>query len=284
MNTVPNNDEQLREVVRERYGRSALQVLSTGETTGGGCCGGSGCCGTQNGDPVTSDLYSSAELGELPLSAALASLGCGNPTALAELKPGEKVLDLGSGGGIDVLLSARRVGPTGFAYGLDMTDAMLELAERNRVEAGVENVRFLKGVIEDIPLPEDSVDVVISNCVINLSADKGKVLREAYRVLNPGGRFAVSDILFQGRIPETIRKDLEAWAGCIAGALEEDVYRNLLTEAGFTDVEVEVTRRYSLQDVAESGASASIASLSEDESADVDGKFVSAFIRARKPI
>lgn len=284
MNTVPNNDEQLREVVRERYGRSALQVLSTGETTGGGCCGGSGCCGTQNGDPVTSDLYSSAELGELPLTAALASLGCGNPTALAELKPGEKVLDLGSGGGIDVLLSARRVGPTGFAYGLDMTDAMLELAERNRVEAGVENVRFLKGVIEDIPLPEDSVDVVISNCVINLSADKGKVLREAYRVLNPGGRFAVSDILFQGRIPETIRKDLEAWAGCIAGALEEDVYRNLLTEAGFTDVEVEVTRRYSLQDVAESGASASIASLSEDESADVDGKFVSAFIRARKPI
>ncbi len=284
MNTVPNNDEQLREAVRERYGRSALQVLSTGETSAAGCCGGSGCCGTQSGDPVTSDLYSSAELGELPLTAALASLGCGNPTALAELRPGEKVLDLGSGGGIDVLLSARRVAPTGFAYGLDMTDAMLELAERNRSEAGVENVRFLKGVIEDIPLPPDSVDVVISNCVINLSADKGQVLREAYRVLSPGGRFAVSDIVFQGQIPETIRKDLEAWAGCIAGALEEDVYRSLLAEAGFTNIEIEVTRRYSLEDVAESGAGASIASLSEDESAEVDGKFVSAFIRAQKPV
>jgi len=284
MNTVPNNDEQLREAVRERYGRSALQVLSTGETSAAGCCGGSGCCGTQSGDPVTSDLYSSAELGELPLTAALASLGCGNPTALAELRPGEKVLDLGSGGGIDVLLSARRVAPTGFAYGLDMTDAMLELAERNRSEAGVENVRFLKGVIEDIPLPENSVDVVISNCVINLSADKGQVLREAYRVLSPGGRFAVSDIVFQGQIPETIRKDLEAWAGCIAGALEEDVYRSLLAEAGFTNIEIEVTRRYSLEDVAESGAGASIASLSEDESAEVDGKFVSAFIRAQKPV
>jgi arsenite methyltransferase len=284
MNTVPNNDEQLREAVRERYGRSALQVLTTGETSAAGCCGGSGCCGTQNGDPVTSDLYSSAELGELPITAALASLGCGNPTALAELRPGEKVLDLGSGGGIDVLLSARRVAPTGFAYGLDMTDAMLELAERNRSEAGVENVRFLKGVIEDIPLPPDSVDVVISNCVINLSADKGQVLREAYRVLSPGGRFAVSDIVFQGQIPGAIRKDLEAWAGCIAGALEEDVYRNLLAEAGFTNIEIEVTRRYSLEDVAESGASASIASLSEDESVEVDGKFASAFIRAQKPV
>jgi ubiquinone/menaquinone biosynthesis C-methylase UbiE len=284
MNTVPNNDEQLREAVRERYGRSALQVLSGGETNTGGCCGGGGCCGTQSGDPVTSDLYSSAELGELPLTAALASLGCGNPTALAELKPGEKVLDLGSGGGIDVLLSARRVGPTGFAYGLDMTDAMLELAERNRTEAGVDNVRFLKGVIENIPLPPDSVDVVISNCVINLSADKGKVLREAFRVLSPGGRFAVSDIVFQGQIPETIQKDLEAWAGCIAGALEEEAYRNLLAEAGFTNIEVEVTRRYSLQDVAESGAGASVASLTETERDNVDGKFVSAFIRARKPM
>ena len=284
MNTVPNNDEQLREAVRERYGRSALQVLSGGETNTGGCCGGGGCCGTQSGDPVTSDLYSSAELGELPLTAALASLGCGNPTALAELKPGEKVLDLGSGGGIDVLLSARRVGPTGFAYGLDMTDAMLELAERNRTEAGVDNVRFLKGVIENIPLPPDSVDVVISNCVINLSADKGKVLREGFRVLSPGGRFAVSDIVFQGQIPETIQKDLEAWAGCIAGALEEEAYRNLLAEAGFTNIEVEVTRRYSLQDVAESGAGASVASLTETERDNVDGKFVSAFIRARKPM
>lgn len=293
MNTVPNNDEQLREAVRERYGRTALQVLSGAEPVVDDCCGTSccststssnSCCTTGDGGLITSDLYSQMELGELPVAAALASLGCGNPTALAELKPGEKVLDLGSGGGIDVLLSARRVGPTGFAYGLDMTDEMLELAERNRAEAGVENVRFLKGVIEAIPLPEQSVDVVISNCVINLSADKGQVLREAYRVLTSGGRFAVSDIVFQGQFPETIRRDLEAWAGCIAGALEESTYRRLLTEAGFNDIEVEVTRRYSLEDVADSGAHASIAGLSEDERRDVDGKFVSAFIRACKPI
>jgi len=281
MNTVPDNGEQLREAVRERYGRTALQVTGTG--TSASCCG-SDCCGGQ-GDSgvVTSDLYSSAELGALPITAALASLGCGNPTALAELKPGEKVLDLGSGGGIDVLLSARRVGSAGFAYGLDMTDEMLELAERNRKESGVENVRFLKGVIEDIPLEANAVDVVISNCVINLSADKGQVLREAYRVLVPGGRFAVSDIVFQGHIPPAIRADLEAWAGCIAGALEEETYRNLLQEAGFTDIEVEVTRRYSLDDIAESGARASLAALSQSERAEVDGKFVSAFIRARKP-
>jgi arsenite methyltransferase len=281
MNTVPDNGEQLREAVRERYGRTALQV--TGIGTSASCCG-SDCCGGQ-GDSgvVTSELYSSAELGALPITAALASLGCGNPTALAELKPGEKVLDLGSGGGIDVLLSARRVGSAGFAYGLDMTDEMLELAERNRKESGVENVRFLKGVIEDIPLEANSVDVVISNCVINLSADKGQVLREAYRVLVPGGRFAVSDIVFQGHIPPAIRADLEAWAGCIAGALEEETYRNLLQEAGFTDSEVEVTRRYSLDDIAESGARASLAALSQSERAEVDGKFVSAFIRARKP-
>src|SRR5216684_3916935 len=258
MNMVPENDEQLRAAVSERYARTAQQVLSAGTATAGSCCG-SGCCTTTNGDAITSNLYSSAELGELPVAAAIASLGCGNPTALAELKPGEKVLDLGSGGGIDVLLSARRVGLTGFAYGLDMTDAMLELAEKNRVEAGVENVRFLRGVIEDIPLPENSVDVVISNCVINLSADKGQVLREAYRVLVPGGRFAVSDIVFQGHFPDAIRGDLEAWAGCIAGALEEEVYRGLLNKAGFTDIEVEVTRRYALSDIANSGASASIA-------------------------
>jgi len=281
MNTVPDNGEQLREAVRERYGRTALQVTGTG--TSASCCG-SDCCGGQ-GDSgvVTSDLYSSAELGALPITAALASLGCGNPTALAELKPGEKVLDLGSGGGIDVLLSARRVSSAGFAYGLDMTDEMLELAERNRKESGVENVRFLKGVIEDIPLEANAVDVVISNCVINLSADKGQVLREGYRVLVPGGRFAVSDIVFQGHIPPAIRADLEAWAGCIAGALEEETYRNLLQEAGFTDIEVEVTRRYSLDDIAESGARASLAALSQSERAEVDGKFVSAFIRARKP-
>jgi len=233
---------------------------------------------------MTSELYSSAELDELPTTAALASLGCGNPTALAELKPGEKVLDLGSGGGIDVLLSARRVGPTGFAYGLDMTDSMLELAERNRIEAGVENVRFLKGVIEDILLPDNAVDVVISNCVINLSADKGQVLREAYRVLSPGGRFAVSDVVFLGHFPQVIRSDLEAWAGCIAGALEEETYRQLLAEAGFTNIEIEVTRRYSIQDVADSGGSTSIEALSDSERAGVDGKFVSAFIRARKPL
>jgi arsenite methyltransferase len=286
MGTVPQDGEKLREEVRERYGRTALQVLGTGASASDGCCGtsASSCCGTANSDAITSDLYNSAELGELPVAAALASLGCGNPTALAELKPGERVLDLGSGGGIDVLLSARRVGPTGFAYGLDMTDAMLELAERNRVEAGVENVRFLKGVIENIPLEADSVDVVISNCVINLSADKGQVLREAYRVLAPGGRFAVSDVVFLGHFPQAIRTDLEAWAGCIAGALEEDTYRHLLSEAGFVDIEIEVTRRYSMQDVAESGASASVAALTDEERVELEGKFVSAFVRARKEV
>jgi arsenite methyltransferase len=287
MNTVPNDDEQLRTAVSERYARVALEVLGTSEPGADACCSsspGSSCCSTSSscGDAITGDLYSSVELGELPVAAALASLGCGNPTALAELKPGEKVLDLGSGGGIDVLLSARRVGPTGFAYGLDMTDAMLELAERNRHESKIENVRFLKGVIEAIPLSDQSVDVVISNCVINLSADKGQVLREACRVLSPGGRFAVSDIVFQGQFPQAIRRDFEAWAGCLAGALEEDTYRRLLAEAGFTDIEVEVTRRYSLQDVAESGGGYAVASLSADERADIEGKFVSAFIRARK--
>src|SRR5438045_3005235 len=242
MNTLPDDDEQLRAAVRERYGQAALQVLSSTEPTTASCCGSSSCCGsnssccsTETGGVVTHDLYSQAELGELPVAAALASLGCGNPTALIDLKPGEKVLDLGSGGGIDVLLSAQRVGPTGFAYGLDMTDAMLELAERNRKEANVENVRFLKGLIEAIPLPDQAVDVVISNCVINLAADKGQVLREAYRVLVPGGRFAVSDIVVQGTLPSALRTDLEAWAGCMAGALEEQTYRRLLREAGFTD-------------------------------------------------
>jgi arsenite methyltransferase len=284
MNTLPNDDQQLREAVRERYGRTALEVLSADEPKAASCCG-ADCCGGEKGigDAVTSNLYSSAELGALPLAAALASLGCGNPTALAELKPGEKVLDLGSGGGIDVLLSARRVGPTGFAYGLDMTDAMLELAERNRAEAGIEHVRFLKGEIEHIPLPANAVDVVISNCVINLSADKRQVLREAFRVLVPGGRFAVSDIVIQGQIPQVVRADLEAWAGCVAGALEEETYRQLLAEVGFTAIEVEVTRRYALDDIAQSGAQSSIASLSDEERAGVDGKFVSACIRARKP-
>ena len=284
MTTQPTNDEQLRTLVQERYTQSIAQlnvVQSTGQQAGG-CCG-SGCCSTTTDDPITSDLYSDAELKELPIAAALASRGCGNPTALAELHPGEKVLDLGSGGGIDVLLSARRVGPTGFAYGLDMTDAMLATAERNRVEAGAENVRFLKGIIEAIPLPAESVDVVISNCVINLSADKSQVLREAYRVLTPGGRFAVSDIVIQGHLPEIIQQDMEAWAGCIAGALEEDTYRQLLAEAGFTAIDIEVTRRYSLQEVAESGASAAIATLSQSECEALEGAFVSAFIRGQKP-
>lgn len=283
MDTVFNNDEQVRAVVSEKYGQAALQVLNTGTASSCGCCGDS-CCGSAGGDAITGDLYSVTELGELPEAAALASLGCGNPTALAELRAGEKVLDLGSGGGIDVLLSARRVGPTGFAYGLDMTDAMLELAERNRKEAGVENVRFLKGLIEAVPLPDNEVDVVISNCVINLSVDKAQVLREAYRVLAPGGRFAVSDVVFQGHIPDAIRSDLEAWAGCIAGAMEEETYRRLLGEVGFTDIEVEVTRRYDVNDVANSGATTSIATLSENERTDIDGKFVSAFVRARKPV
>ena len=284
MTTRPTNDEQLRTLVQERYTQSIAVVSGLPEQERG-CCA-SGCCATTTttDDPITSNLYSETELNGLPIAAALASRGCGNPTALAELHAGEKVLDLGSGGGIDVLLSAQRVGPTGFAYGLDMTDAMLEVAERNRVESGVENVKFLKGIIEAIPLPERSVDVVISNCVINLSADKGQVLREAYRVLNAGGRFAVSDIVIQGHLPEVIQKDMEAWAGCIAGALEEEIYRRLLTEAGFTDIEVEVTRRYSVQEVAESGASASIAVLSQAEREELDDKFVSAFIRAHKPV
>lgn len=282
MTTQPVNDEQLRTLVRERYTQSVAHlnvVQSTAQQTG--CCG-SGCCSTTD-DPVTGNLYRDEDLAGLPIAAALASQGCGNPTALAELHPGEKVLDLGSGGGIDVLLSARRVGPTGFAYGLDMTDAMLEVAERNRVEAGIENVKFLKGIIEDIPLPAESVDVVISNCVINLSANKGQVLREAYRVLTPGGRFAVSDIVVQVHMPESIQQVMEAWAGCIAGALEEDIYRQLLAEAGFTAIDIEVTRRYSLQEVAEDGASAAIAALSSAEREALEDAFVSAFIRGQKP-
>ena len=307
MQTVPQSDEQLRQEVSARYARTALQVLGASSENAMSCCGsdccgpsevadtqpasvaqvccGSSCCGSDadQGNPITSDLYTRMELGEIPVAAALASLGCGNPTALAELVPGEKVLDLGSGGGIDVLLSAKRVGPAGFAYGLDMTDPMLELAERNRREAGIKNVRFLKGIIEAIPLPENSIDVVISNCVINLSADKGQVLREAYRVLTPGGRFAVSDIVVQGELPPVLRRDMESWAGCVAGALEEDTYRSLLREAGFVDVDIEVTRRYSLDEVDQSGASASIAILSPEERREVDGRFVSAFVRARKP-
>src|ERR671916_751269 len=245
--STPIAPEELRETVRAKYAAQARRVTESS----GSCCEPSCCGGTATADPITGDLYAKDEVAGVPQDALQASLGCGNPTALAELKPGETVLDLGSGGGIDVLLSARRVGPTGFAYGLDMTDEMLDLAEKNRAEQGAENVKFLKGHIEEIPLPEATVDVVISNCVINLAADKGQVLREAYRVLKPGGRFAVSDVVAQGALPDDLRADMEAWVGCIAGALQEGEYRGLLTAAGFDDVEVEVTRVHDVQQLAE---------------------------------
>lgn len=284
MTNTPVNPDELRTAVSQRYARTALEVLGTvpNETASLPCCGNQ-CCSTTKGDPVTRDLYNDMDLDTVPAGAALASLGCGNPTALASLARGEKVLDLGSGGGIDVLLSAKRVGSTGFVYGLDMTEAMLELAERNRAEAGIENVRFLKGEIEAIPLPANEVDVVISNCVINLSADKAQVLREAYRVLVPGGRLAVSDIVFLAHFPEALRRDMEAWAGCIAGALEEETYRQLLAEAGFCEIAIEITRRYTLDDIAASGGSSAVQALSEAERIQIEGQFVSAFIRARKP-
>jgi ubiquinone/menaquinone biosynthesis C-methylase UbiE len=282
--------DQIRETVREKYAESALRV-----TASGGCGCGSGCCRTDTLDPVTSNLYGADEVATLPDAAIAASLGCGNPTALAQLNPGESVLDLGSGGGIDVLLSARRVGPSGHAYGVDMTDEMLALAERNKAEAGVENVTFLKGEIENIPLPDETVDVVISNCVINLASDKGKVLREAFRVLKPGGRFAVADVVSQGELPADLRSDMEAWVGCVAGALEEGEYRRLLSDAGFHDVEMQVTRVYDPRELAEAVGSGSNGSSccggSEpgwDDSAYArfdasGGRIVSAFVRAHKP-
>jgi SAM-dependent methyltransferase len=267
---------EIKDVVREKYGQAALRVNAGGSS----CCGASaaldGCC-----DPITSNLYDAAQTGELPAEAVLASLGCGNPTALAELKPGETVLDLGSGGGIDVLLSARRVGPAGKAYGLDMTDEMLALARENRRKAGVENVEFLKGEIENIPLPDNSVDVVISNCVINLSGDKDRVLREAFRVLKPGGRFAVSDVVTRGEVPADIRRNMLLWVGCIAGALEEDQYFAKLARAGFGGIEIEPTRIYDIED-----ARTFLAGQGVDVDAiapQVEGKFMSAFIRATKP-
>jgi SAM-dependent methyltransferase len=276
----------VREIVRQKYGEAALTVLN-GE--GAACCGGSTgggatCCGAGSGDAITGGLYDAAEAAQIPEAALLASLGCGNPTALASLAPGEIVLDLGSGGGIDVLLSARRVGPTGFAYGLDMTDEMLALAERNRAEAGAENVRFLKGHIESIPLPDESVDVIISNCVINLSADKDAVLREALRVLKPGGRFAVSDVVVEGDLPEAVRRDMEAYVGCVAGALEREDYLRRLAAAGFVDASIEPTRRYTFADLdGTTCCSSEVAALPADEKAALDGRIMGAFIRATKP-
>jgi arsenite methyltransferase len=269
-------DTNIRDVVKEKYGQAALRV-----TTGGsGCCGATASDGL-NCDPITSGLYDALQASEIPAEAMLASLGCGNPTALAKLNPGEVVLDLGSGGGIDVLLSAKRVGSTGKAYGLDMTEEMMALANENKRKAGIDNVEFLKGEIEHIPLPDNSVDVVISNCVINLSADKDRVLREAFRVLKPGGRFAVSDVVTRGEMPPEIRKSVLLWVGCIAGALEEGEYRSKLTLAGFEQVEVEPTRIYRVEDAREFLAREGIDV--EALASKVDGKFMGAFIRAVKP-
>ena len=270
-------EANITEIVREKYGNAAKQVVA-GKTS---CCGTAPSASGLSGDPITSNLYGISEIGEVPQDAFKASLGCGNPTALAKLEPGETVLDLGSGGGIDVLLSARRVGPTGKAYGLDMTDEMLELARKNQRESGLTNVEFLKGQIEAIPLPNDTVDVIVSNCVINLSADKDRVLREAFRVLKPGGRFAVSDIVVAGELPGAVRENMLLWVGCVAGALSEDDYRRKLEAAGFRAVTVEPTRVYSASDASDFLTSAGIDV--EAIAPEVDGKIRSAFIRAVKP-
>ena len=268
--------ENIKEVVKQKYGQAALRVQN-GNTS---CCGtrprvGGGC------DPITSNLYDARESSEVPDQAMQASLGCGNPTALAQLNPGETVLDLGSGGGIDVLLSAKRVGTTGKAYGLDMTDEMLALARENQKQAGVDNAEFLKGEIENIPLPDNSVDVIISNCVINLSSDKDRVLREAFRVLKPGGRFAVSDVVVTGEIPAAIRKNVESWIGCIAGALRDSDYSAKLAAAGFENIAIEPTRIYAVEDARQflAGQGIDVDAIA----AEVDGKFMSAFVRASKP-
>jgi arsenite methyltransferase len=265
---------EMKENIRNKYGSIARSVT---ETDAVACCDPAmRCC-----DPITKNLYGASETGELPEKAVLASLGCGNPTALIDLKPGETVLDLGSGGGIDVLISAKRVGPTGKAYGLDMTDDMLALARENQRKAGATNVEFLKGEIENIPLPDNSVDVVISNCVINLSADKSKVLREAFRVLRPGGRFAVSDVVVRGHVPDSVQQSMLLWVGCIAGALEESDYRAKLADAGFADIDLEPTRTYDIEDAR---TFLTEAGVSVDEMApQVEDKFISAFIRATKP-
>lgn len=269
----------LKDVVRERYAEAARRVAG-GDAS---CCGGSGCCGAApaGDDPITSNLYAATEIAQLPAEAVHASLGCGNPTALAQLAPGEIVLDLGSGGGIDVLLSAKRVGPAGKAYGLDMTDEMLALARENQRRAGVENVEFLKGEIERIPLPDQAVDVVISNCVINLSGDKDRVFAEAFRVLRPGGRLAVSDVVVRGEVPAEVRRSMELWVGCVAGALEETDYVAGLRRAGFQEISVEPTRVY---DVRDARAFLSGHGIDVDVVAPlVRDKFMSAFVRARKP-
>ena len=277
------SETSVKETVKEKYGEAARRVIE-GSGLPADCCSQTSCCegsATASCDPITSNLYEEGQTRELPDQAVKASLGCGNPTALATLNPGEVVLDLGSGGGIDVLLSARRVGPTGKAYGLDMTDEMLELANENKRKAHADNVEFLKGEIEHIPLPDNKVDVVISNCVINLSADKGQVLREAFRVLKPGGRFAVSDVVTRGEILPEIRKNMLLWVGCIAGALDESDYRNELQQAGFEQVDVEPTRVYRAADAKEFLANSGIDA--DAVGSDIDGKFMSAFIRAVKP-
>jgi SAM-dependent methyltransferase len=267
---------ELREVVKEKYGQAALRVNAGGSSCCGASAGLDGCC-----DPITSNLYDAAQTGELPQEAVLASLGCGNPTALAQLNPGETVLDLGSGGGIDVLLTARRVGSTGKVYGLDMTDEMLSLARGNQCKAGVENVEFLKGEIEHIPLPDNSVDVIISNCVINLSGDKDRVLREAFRVLKPGGRFAVSDVVTRGEVPADVRQNMLLWVGCIDGALNVYDYVSKLAKAGFDSIDIEPTRIYDIEDARTflSGQGIDIDAIAPQ----VQGKIMSAFIRATKP-
>jgi SAM-dependent methyltransferase len=271
------SEQALKDVIQQKYGEAATRAAS-GDPKAAGCCGTS--CGC--GDPITSDLYGSDETSGLPDAAVAASLGCGNPTALIDLHPGETVLDLGSGGGIDVLLSARRVGPTGKVYGLDMTDEMLALARANQARAGATNVEFLKGEIERIPLPDNSVDVIISNCVINLSSDKAQVLREAFRVLKPGGRFAVSDVVVRGEVPADIRRNVELWVGCVAGALQETEYTRLLTEAGFESVDVEPWRVYDVKDAREFLTTTGI---DVDAMAPlVEGKFASAFVRATKSL
>jgi arsenite methyltransferase len=269
------SQENIQQVVKEKYAAAAKQIAD-GQSA---CCGGGvETCGC---DPISRDLYDSSEKSALPATAVAASLGCGNPTALAQLQPGEIVLDLGSGGGIDVLLSAKRVAPGGKAYGLDMTDEMLALARENQKKAGVENVEFLKGAIENIPLPDNSVDVIISNCVINLSGDKDRVLREAFRVLKPGGRFAVSDVVIRGEVPAEIRKSMELWVGCVAGALEETEYRQKLQSAGFESIDVEPTRIYHIEEAREFLAAAG--SNLEVAAPQIKDKFISAFIRAKKP-